>query len=194
MASGSAGVIAFSVSLSTWYLVTAMRAVMEALNTIHGVNDRRRWWRRALLAVGLGVGCGAALVGSILVVTAAPKLGGGADVVAGVGRWLIAIVLIMTALAVLLRFAPAEHPQPRWASAGSILIVCSWIVASLVFRWLVSVANYKSPTGSLVALLTITGYLFASSVVFLVGVQLDEILRQETGGRARGILDLARRG
>jgi uncharacterized BrkB/YihY/UPF0761 family membrane protein len=147
-----------------------------------------------VLAVGLGVGCGAALVGSILVVTAAPKLSGGADVVAGVGRWLIAIVLIMTALAVLLRFAPAEHPQPRWASAGSILIVCSWIVASLVFRWLVSVANYKSPTGSLVALLTITGYLFASSVVFLVGVQLDEILRQETGGRARGILDLARRG
>ena len=194
LSSGSAGVIAFSAALSTWYLAAAMRAVMEALNMIHDVHDPRPWWRRALLAVGLGVGCGVALIGSVLIVTAAPRGGGAADVLAGVGRWLAALVLLMTAIALLVRFGPAEHPQPRWASAGSVLVVCSWIVASLVFRYLVSVANFKSPTGSLTALLMITGYLFVSSTVFLVGVQLDEILRQETGGRARGLLDLARRG
>jgi membrane protein len=191
---GSAGVIAFSGLLSIWYLAAAMRAVMEALNAIHDVHDPRPWWRRALLAVALGIGCGAALVGSILIVTAAPRVGGGMDAVADVGRWLVALVLLMTAVALLVRFAPAEHPQPRWASAGSILVVCSWIVASLVFRWLVGVANFKSPTGSLTALLMVTGYLFVSSTVFLVGVQLDETLRRETGGRARGLLNLARRG
>ena len=131
--SGSAGVIAFSALLSTWYLAAAMRAVMEALNAIHDMHDPRPWWRRALLAVALGIGCGAALIGSILIVTAAPRVGGGIDAVADVGRWLVALVLLMTAVALLVRFAPAEHPQPRWASAGSILVVCSWIVASLVF-------------------------------------------------------------
>ena len=192
--SGSAGVIAFSAALSTWYLAAAIRAVMEALNAIHDVDDSRPWWRRALLAVGLGIGCGAALIGSFLIVIAAPRVGGGMDVVAGIGRWLVAVALLMSAIGLLVRFAPAEHPQPRWASAGSVLVICSWIVASLVFRYLVSVANFKSPAGSLTALLMITGYLFVSSTVFLVGVELDETLRKETGGRARGLLDLARRG
>jgi hypothetical protein len=36
------------------------------------------------------------------------------------------------------------------------------------------------------------GYRFVSSIVFLVGVQLDELLWKETGGRARGVVGLVR--
>jgi uncharacterized BrkB/YihY/UPF0761 family membrane protein len=74
-----------------------------------------------------------------------------------------------------------------------MLVVGSWIVASLIFRvWITEVANFKTPVGSLAGLLVLRGYRFVSSIVFLVGVQLDELLWKETGGRARGVVGLVR--
>jgi membrane protein len=114
---------------------------------------------------------------------------GSAAVVLDVGRWLVAVILLMALVAFLVRTAPAEHPAPRWASAGSALIVCTWLVATVLFKlWITDVIDLKTPTGALGGLLALAGYLFVSSAVFLVGVQLDETLRKLTRGRARGIL------
>lgn len=55
----------------------------------------------------------------------------------------------------------------------------AWLLASLLFKlWIEFVADFRSPAGSLAGLLLVTGYLFASSIVFLAGVQLDELLRK----------------
>jgi hypothetical protein len=40
------------------------------------------------------------------------------------GRWLAAVVLLCLVVALLVRVGPAEHPQPRWASAGSL---AAWV-------------------------------------------------------------------
>ena len=61
---GSPGLIAFAVLLSVWYLTAAQRAVMEALNRIHDVDDKRPGWHRLGVAVGLGVATGAGLIGA----------------------------------------------------------------------------------------------------------------------------------
>jgi membrane protein len=181
--------IAVAGILSLWYLTAAVRAVMEALNKIHDVEDERGWGRRGLIALGLGAATGAAVVGSFLLVTWGSTVSGAAAVGLDVGRWLIAIGLLMTVVALLVRVAPAEHPAPRWASAGSILIVIVWIIATLLFRlWITDVIDLKTPTGALGGLLALAGWLFVSAAVFLVGVQLDETLRKLTNGRARGIL------
>jgi membrane protein len=176
---GSPGLIVFAVLLSGWYLTAAQRAVMEALNKIHDVDDRRPWWRRIVVAGALGVAGGLGLIGSALLVAAGPRAGGAAGVALGIGRWIIAVVVLGLVVGLLVRFAPAEHPEPRWASAGSVLVVSAWLVASVVFRlWVRYVADFKTPIGSLAGLLVLTGYLFVSSIVFLVGVQLDELLRK----------------
>ena len=65
--------------------------------------------------------------------------------------------------------------------------------ASLLFRlWMTDVVDLKSPAGALAGLLALTSYLFISAIVFLVGVQLDEVLRKRTHGRARGVVGLVR--
>src|SRR6476659_9191244 len=60
----SGGLIAFSILLSLWYLTAAMRAVIEALNRIHDVDDDRPWGRRLVVAAGLGAAAGLSLYGS----------------------------------------------------------------------------------------------------------------------------------
>jgi membrane protein len=175
--------------LSVWYLTAAVRAVMEALNKIHDVVDERPWWKRGLLALGLGAALGAGVVGSFLIVTWGSSVGGAASVVLDIGRWIVAVVLLCLVVALLVRTAPAEHPAPRWASAGSLLVVVTWIVATLLYKlWLTDLVDLKTPTGILAGLLALAVWVFVLSAVFLVGVQLDETLRKLTGGRARAIL------
>jgi len=55
-------------------------------------------------------------------------------------------------------------------------------------------ASYTSAAGNLLLLMVVVTYFYVSSVVFLIGAQLDEFLRQDAKGReVVGIHDLARR-
>ncbi|TML67253.1 MAG: YihY/virulence factor BrkB family protein [Actinobacteria bacterium] len=190
--SGTAPLILFASALVIWDLTLALAAIMEALNRIHEVEEKRSFVRRALTALVLAVVSGVCLVGSILILSAAPRARG--DVthfVLGVGRWLVGALLLMFVVAIVMRFAPAERPEKRWASVGSILVIAVWIVASLLFKlWVQNVADFKSATGSLTVLLFLSWYVFVSSAIFLVGAQVDELLRRETARNPSRLLEL----
>jgi membrane protein len=179
-ASGEAAVIAFAGALALWHLTMGIRTVTVALNKIHGEPESRPAGRRLAISIGLAVATGGCLVASVLVVVAGPRVDDGAvRVVLATGRWAVAIALLTLAVGLVVRYAPSEHPQPRWASAGSALIVGVWIVASIGFRWYVSsLADFESAVRSLTAFLVLTTYVFTTAAIFLVGVQLDEVLRK----------------
>ena len=152
----------------------AMRAVIEALNRIHDAEDDRRWLHRILIAIGLGAAAGVLLYGSAVLVIGGPR---GAAL--GIVRWAGAVLLLGLLVGLLVRFAPAQQPRARWAGLGAAFVVGSWLIASMLFRLYVSyLANFKSPIGTMTSLLVLTTYLFVSSIVFLAGVQIDELLRK----------------
>jgi membrane protein len=195
LSSGTAGLIAFAAVLLLWDLVWAVGAVMSALNRIHDVEERRSGRRRLLVRVGLAGVVGACLIGAALAVLAAPKLAEGAlDVVIGIGRWVVGVTLLGLAVGLLFRYGPAERPQAKWASAGSVLVIASWIVASLLFRLYVkSVADFETAIGSLTVFLVLTAYVFTSAAIFIVGAQLDELLRKDAEeGESVGVFQLVR--
>jgi membrane protein len=171
---GTAGLIAVSIVLSIWYLTAAMRAVIEALDHIHDVEDKRPWGVRIATAVLLGVVSGGCLFAAALIVVGGPR-----GIVLGLVRWVAALALVAIVITLQLRFAPAQRPETRWATAGAGVILVSWVVASLLFRlWITYVADFKSPIGTLTTLLVLTSYVFVSATVFLAGAQLDELLRK----------------
>jgi membrane protein len=184
LASDKGSLIALASTLVLWHMTAAVATVIETLNEIHDVEDERPWWRRLLVALALAVAIVACFIGAVLVVSAAPNAGSGAvHFVLGVGRWLAAAALLALAIGLLVRYAPAEHPRPRWASAGSIGIVGAWIVLSLVFRvWIANVSNFKTGVGLLTAFLVLGAYVYLSVLVFVLGVQLDELLRKREEG------------
>jgi len=166
---GSAGLIVVASLLTVWYLTAAMRAVIEALDRIHDVKERRPWLERILTAVLLGVTGGVCLYSAALLLI---ELG-------GVPGWACAVVLVAVTVTLLLRFGPAEKPDAAWATMGAGVIVVAWLVASVLFGlWVRYVADFRSPVGTLTTLLILTSYLFVSATVFLAGAQLDELLRK----------------
>ena len=172
--------IALAVVLTVWEVSGSVRAVMGGLNRIYDARETRSIWHRFGLSIGLAVAV-------IVLVLASFGL-------VAVGGWKylpVAFVLLWATVVVVLRFAPADHVEFTWISAGSVLVIVSWLGASLAYGLYVrSVANFESTFGFVAAGMLLTGYLYASSVVFLVGAQIDEILREDvkegTGsGRSR---------
>lgn len=192
LTSGTAPLIVFASALVIWDTTLAVAAIIEALNKIHDVEEKRSFVRRALTAVVLALVSGICLIGSILILSVAPRVHG--DVLhfaLGVGRWFVGALLLMFVVAVVMRFGPAERPEKRWASVGSILVIVVWIVASLLFKlWVENVADFKSATGSLTVLLFLSWYVFVSSAILLVGAQLDELLRKQARRNPSRLLEL----
>lgn len=186
----SAGLLAFAAVLTVWYVSGGVRAIMSAINRIYDANERRPFWIRWPISLGLAVCVVAGIVGALLLVEAVPTPRGGWEFIVVPVRWLGAIAALVLAAGLLVRLAPVERRPKRWVSAGAVLVIATWIVTTLVFRWYVaSLANFRSAVGQLTVFLVLMIYAYASSIVLLVGVELDELLREDASAEERGILD-----
>jgi membrane protein len=198
-AHNSAGLIAFAAAYAVWQVSGSIRAVMDALNAIIECDDKRSTLRRFLLSVALAIAVIVLIGCALFVVIVSGRLLGAGD---GFWHWLIAFlrwpvgaIFLGLAVAIVAHYAPVEYRGKRWASVGATLIVVAWLVQSAIYAWFLKhFASYKSATGNLLLLMVVVTYFYVSSVVFLVGAQLDEFLRDEAkGGESIGIYDLARR-
>jgi membrane protein len=190
-AHNSGPLIAFAALLTVWYVSGGVRAIIGGINKIYEAEETRPFWRRWLVSLGLALAVVAGIVGAALLVLAVPKPNGGLEVLADAGRWLGAIVLLGLAAGLLVRYGPVERRSKKWASAGAVLVITTWIVTSIVFRvYVSSIANFKTAVGQLTVFLVLMVYAYASSIIFLVGVELDELLREDASADERGILDV----
>jgi membrane protein len=190
----SLGLLAFASLLTVWEVSGSVRSVGGALNRIYDTTrEPRPTWLRFALSAGIAIAIGLCFLGAVLVLTLAKHAGGALEGVLSIGRWLVALVLLGTAVNVLMRFAPAEPRSERWVSLGSAFIIVSWAVLSVLFRiYVTSMASFKSAWGTFVTILVLTAYLKASAIVFLVGAELDELVRKDASRGETGLFQRLR--
>jgi membrane protein len=173
----SPGLIAFGAVVAIWEVSGAVRAIMGALNGIYGADERRSFTRRFGISFALAIAVGA------LAITAA-FIGGGAfgapvPALAVAERVLVPAAIVYAIVGLLVIAAPVRRQPWRWASAGSIGIVLAWLAVSAAYGyWVARVENLRTAEGMLALVLSTVGYLYASAIVFLVGAQLDQLLRE----------------
>ena len=186
--------LTLGVVFTLWQTSGAARAIMGALSRVYNAGEDRPFVRRYLTSFALGIGVAACLLAAFVVVRFGAAILGLEDVgwagkaVLIVVEWGAALALLTTAVWVLLRFAPA-HPGPHgWISFGSALCVIAWVGTSIVFGIYISdVADYGSIFGSLATAFLLMTYLYVSACAFLIGAEVDAIVRHgETGSRSGG--------
>jgi membrane protein len=185
--------LAFAGAALLWYASGLVRACINGLNLIYEVQEHRSFGRRWSISFVLAICLAAAVVVSVLAVTAAPRLAptGAPHTALSIMRWPFAIAALGVAVGLIVHHGPANSQQARWASAGSSLIVAGWIAQSLLFGWYIrTLADFKSASGTLTLFLVLAAYLYAASIIFLVGVQLDELLRRDASSHETGIIGL----
>lgn len=187
----STGILVFAALLTIWYVSGGVRAIMSSINRIYETDETRPFWVRWPISLGLAACVVAGIVGALLLVEAVPTPHDGWKYLVLTVRWIGSVAVLVTVAGLIVRLAPVERRPKRWASAGAVVVIVTWIVTTLVFRWYVdSIANFRTAVGQLTVFLILMVYVYASSIVLIVGVELDELLREDATAGERGILDV----
>jgi membrane protein len=173
--------LTFGALLAWWAVSGAVRAVMGVLGRIYEADGERSFWRRYAVSFALALVVIAGVAGAAVAVEFIPRLfgdGAGARIAGEIVRWTVVVALLVLVVGILIRFAPARVQPIPWVGLGSLLVVGSWIVTTAGFVFYVtSVADYSSVFGSLSVVIVLMTYLYVASIAFLVGAQLDALVR-----------------
>jgi membrane protein len=179
--------------LALWQVSGAVRAVMGALGRIYGAPTERPYLRRYTVSFALSIEVGACFILAILCLLLAPFFsvahpGVAWELFAFVVRWALAAGLLLLAVGLLVRHAPATDQPLPWVSLGATIVIGLWVIVSVIFYfYLTALASYESAFGSLAAVIVVMAYLYISTTVFLFGAQLDAIIRAQATGTLTGV-------
>jgi membrane protein len=174
----------FGTSLAIWSTNAGMKAMMDALNVIYNVPEQRSFIRLNAVSLALTVGALAMLllaIGSVVVFPLAMSylgLGRWSETLASLLRWPILFLGVLLALSVLYRFGPSPHgARWRWITPGSLFATVLWIIGSAALSYyLANFGNYDATYGSLGAAIGLMMWMWMSSIVILLGAQLNNTL------------------
>jgi membrane protein len=165
-----------------------MKAVIDALNVTYNEKEKRGFIKLNLISLALTGGAILSLLvalGSIVVlplVLSAFGFGGWTETLLRIVRWPVLICLVVFGLAVLYRFGPSrQSPRWEWLSVGSAFAAIAWLVGSALLSWyLANFANYDATYGSLGAAVGMMIWMWMSSIVILVGAELNSEIEHQT--------------
>jgi membrane protein len=168
-------------ALALWSANAGMKAIIDALNIVYGVKERRSFIRLNAISLGMTAGAIAGLLLAIAAVVALPVVtsylpfGRLNASVLGWLRWPALLALALFGLAVLYRLGPdLDNPQWRWISPGATFAALSWLAGSALLSWYLSrFAHYDVTYGSLGAGIGLMMWLWMTSIAVLVGAEFN---------------------
>ena len=86
------------------------------------------------------------------------------------------------AVAMMYRYGPSrEKAQWRWLTWGSAFAAIGWLVVSVLFSWYAAdFGSYNKTYGSLGAVVGLMTWMWLSSIVILLGAELDAEMEHQT--------------
>jgi membrane protein len=183
--------VTLGAAIAVWEVSGAMRATMQVLNRVYGVEEKRSFRRKLWESIVLST----AVTFMLLLAAAVVKVGPGAaqdlfghgtavSVLSLLASWGGAVALLFLVVTVVVRFAPDTRRPVRWVSFGGLLVIMGWIAVSLLYGFYISsLADYASIFGNLAVVMVTISYIYLSAIVFLTGVQLDSLIRRQVDHR-----------
>jgi membrane protein len=183
----SLGIIV-GILVSVWSAMSGAKAMIDALNVIYEQKEARSFIKLNVVALAFTLAGFAAFLLVIAAVVVMPLvlsplgLDGAAEMLTRIGRWPALFVLLLIGLSLLFRYGPDRRAARwQWVSVGSVFAAVTWIGASYLFSWyLARFANYNATYGSLGAVIGLMMWLWISTIVVLVGAELNSEIEHQT--------------
>lgn len=170
----------FGLALALWSANAGVKAIIDALNIVYGVRERRSFVRLNLVSLMFTLGAIAAMLLAIAAIVALPIMMSTLNIAASNAllpwlRWPALLVVVLLALAVLYRLGPdLAHPRWHWISPGAAFAAVAWLAGSWLLSWYLShIADYNATYGSLGAGIGLMMWLWLSAIVVLVGAEFN---------------------
>jgi membrane protein len=181
----SAGV---ALLLALWSASRGMSGLITAFDIAYKETETRGFFKLNLVAIGLTVLMligGTVIIALVGVLPAAIQVVGlenSAQWLLLVLEWPLLIIVVLTGLAVLYRYAPDRNqPRWRWVSPGAIVATILWLCGSVAFTVYVTHFNsYDKTYGSLGGVVVMLTWLYLSSFVTLFGAVINAQAERQT--------------
>lgn len=167
-----------------------MSNLMTAVNICYDEEETRGFVKKRLVALALTVGAIVFFLVVISLVAVLPAVlgflgtSGIVTFLIQAVRWLLIVVVITIALAVLYRVAPdRDAPKLRWVSVGAGIATVLWLVASVGFSLYVSLlggSSYGKTYGTLGGIVILLLWLFITAYAILLGAEINAESEQQT--------------
>lgn len=161
--------------------------LMNAVNIAYDEQQSRGFVRRKAIALALTLGGIVFFAIALAALAAAPALVALTHppvvvrVAVEVARWLVLLLAVVAALAVLYRYAPdRDSPQFRWTSVGATVATILWILASIGFSLYASFGSYTKTYGSLAGVAVLLMWLWLTTYAVLLGAEVNAEAEQQT--------------
>ncbi|HEX3242396.1 MAG TPA: YihY/virulence factor BrkB family protein [Solirubrobacterales bacterium] len=172
-------------AVSLWSASGYVGAFMRASNVIYETPEGRPFWKLrplqvavafvmvilfALLAISL------VLTGPVVSAVAAPLgIGSTAVDIWNIAKWPVMVLVFILLLSILYYASPNVKMRGfKWISAGSVVAVIVWIIASVLFGiYVANFSSYNETYGTLGGLIALMIWIWISNMAILFGHQLN---------------------
>lgn len=175
-----------------WSASGYVGAFGRAMNRVYSIPEGRPIWKlrptQLLVTVIVVV---LVVLGALILVSTGPLVTQIADVV-GVGdvaltvfqivKWPILVVIAIAAIAILYYFSPnVRQPKFKWTSAGSIVALVVWALATVGLGLYLSLSgggSYAKTYGAVAGIIVFLLWLWITNLVLLFGAEFDAELER----------------
>jgi membrane protein len=181
------GLLSFGAILALWAATGGTNALIKAMNRAYEVADPRGFVGRYAIALALTLLAAGGVIGSFVVIVGgavitqdfANQLGIGdvAWTVISLLRYPLVLALLIAAVAILYRVAPAVKASWRYVFLGAAIFSVAWLVATAAFGfYIANFGNYASTYGALAGVIILMLWFYLSALVLVGAAELVAIL------------------
>ncbi|WP_061933686.1 YihY/virulence factor BrkB family protein [Aureimonas sp. AU22] len=179
--------LVFGLGLALWSANAGMKTLFDALNIVYEEEEKRGFVRLTLVSLFFTL-CAivfliVALAGVVLLPIVLDFLRlGGVEPWLLLLRWPLLLVVVVGGLSIVYRYGPSRaRARWRWITPGAGIAAVLWVIFSIAFSWYAqNFGNYDETYGSLGAAIGFMTWIWVSTMVVLVGAEIDAELEHQT--------------
>ncbi len=185
--SQNTGLLGVSVLLAVWTASSGFRAVIKGVNKAYNLHENRNYIRRAImsflsiiaLAITILLSLSLLVFGDVISKHLISNLPFTEvlNIVWNILRYGVIILILILIFASIYRYTPAEKVKWKYVLPGAVFTTIGWLIISVVFSFYINnYSNYSRFYGSLAAVFILMIWLFLTSIIFMLGVEINAVL------------------
>ncbi|MBW3587921.1 MAG: YihY/virulence factor BrkB family protein [Actinobacteria bacterium] len=184
----SIGTVA-SIAAAIYGLSATARAVIDALNAMYDIEERRPFVGRFLTSLVMAFAVIGLLIGALLLVAVGPRVGGELasavgmegpfELVWSIARWPLLMALVLLAYGLVYTYAPAVRVPFRFITHGSITALVGWLLFSFIFSiYVENFGSFNATYGTLAGIAVLLLYMYFASFIMLLGAEINDVIQR----------------
>lgn len=186
----SGNLMSFGIILTLYSGSRGIRALNHGLNTAYNCDERRSFIKGTIISILFLIVLAVAIVGAFLLIVFGQmigtaiieflKLDNAFAINWNIYRYVFSVVLMFFIFSGIYAYLPTKRLHWWDVIYGSLFCTLGWIIASLGFAFYVNnFSNYSSLYGGLGAVIVLMTWIYMSSIIILVGGEINAFLSED---------------